>query len=52
MQNRDKLGTHVYNVPDEIDKKVAYLRLQAEGVKIDELTKEQQKYLASWDTNL
>ena len=52
IQNRDKLGTHVYNVPDEIDKKVAYLRLQAEGVKIDELTEEQQKYLVSWDTNL
>ena len=51
MQNHDKLGNHVYNVPEEIDKKVAFLKLQADGIIIDELTSEQIKYLASWDTN-
>ncbi|MDD3365515.1 MAG: adenosylhomocysteinase [Syntrophomonas sp.] len=52
IQNRDKLGNHVYNVPEEIDKKVAYMKLQADGIEIDELTSEQINYLDSWDTNL
>jgi len=52
IQNRDKLGNHVYNVPEEIDKRVAMLKLQSLGVEIDELTEEQKEYLASWDTNL
>lgn len=52
IQNREKLSNHVYNVPDEIDKRVAELKLQSLGVEIDSLTDEQQKYLDSWDTNL
>ena len=52
IQNRDQLENHVYNVPEEIDKKVAYLKLKADGVAIDELTAEQISYLASWDTNI
>jgi adenosylhomocysteinase len=52
IQNREKLGKHVYNVPEEIDKKVAYMKLQADGIEIDELTSEQLNYLESWDTNL
>lgn len=52
IDNKDKLGNHVYNVPQKIDQKVAYLKLQAEGIQIDELTAEQKKYLESWDTNL
>ncbi|HQA07419.1 MAG TPA: adenosylhomocysteinase [Syntrophomonadaceae bacterium] len=52
IQNRDKLGNHVYNVPEEIDKRVAKLKLQSLGVEIDELTEEQKEYLESWDTNL
>ncbi|MEN6462313.1 MAG: adenosylhomocysteinase, partial [Syntrophomonas sp.] len=52
IQNRDKLGNHVYKVPEEIDNKVAYLKLKANNIEIDELTSEQQNYLSSWDTNL
>ncbi|MGS0764372.1 adenosylhomocysteinase [Syntrophomonas curvata] len=52
IQNRECLGNHVYNVPAEIDQRVARLKLQADGVQIDELTGEQEAYLASWDTNL
>ncbi len=52
IQNRDKLGNHVYNVPEEIDKKVAYLKLRSESIQIDELTDEQKDYLEKWDTNL
>lgn len=43
-----KLEKRVYSVPREIDQKIAALKLQATGVKIDTLTPEQQKYLSSW----
>lgn len=52
IQNHSNLGNHVYNVPEEIDKKVALLKLKSSGIAIDELTGEQQEYLANWDTNL
>ncbi len=52
IQNRERLSNHVYNVPAEIDRRVARLKLQADGVQIDQLTSEQAAYLASWDTNL
>jgi adenosylhomocysteinase len=45
LQNHDKMGKDVYTVPYELNKKVAALKLQAMGVKIDELTKEQIEYL-------
>jgi S-adenosylhomocysteine hydrolase len=32
------------------DKRVASLKLQADGIKIDELTAEQIEYLDSWDS--
>ena len=49
-QNFEKLAPGVYDVPDEIDKEVARLKLASLGVRIDELTEEQRRYLASWDT--
>ncbi|MDD3023638.1 MAG: adenosylhomocysteinase [Syntrophomonadaceae bacterium] len=51
IKNRSKLDLHVYNVPSEIDNRVAMLKLQAGGIKIDELTIEQKSYLDAWDTN-
>jgi len=48
-KNGKKLHKKVYSVPDEIDKNVALLKLQAFGIKIDKLTAEQRKYLASWE---
>ena len=44
-----KLQKKVYEVPTTIDRKIARLKLEAMGVKIDKLTKEQEKYLASWE---
>jgi adenosylhomocysteinase len=38
----------VYPVPDEIDKAIATEKLASMGIKIDTLTDEQEKYLASW----
>jgi len=45
----DKLQAKVYCVPKEIDEKVAELKLNSMGVKIDELTAEQKKYLSTWE---
>jgi len=33
----------------EIDKEIARLKLKAMGVKLDVLTKQQEKYLNSWE---
>lgn len=42
-----KLGTHVHDVPKEIEDSVAALKLAAMNVKIDKLTTDQVAYLAS-----
>ncbi len=49
VKNAEKLEKKVYSVPEEIDQKIAKLKLAAMGVTIDELTAEQVKYLASWE---
>jgi adenosylhomocysteinase len=49
LRNSRDLENDVYSVPEDIDKDIARLKLNAMGVKIDTLTPEQQKYLASWE---
>jgi adenosylhomocysteinase len=44
-----KLHPKVYVVPKEIDETVAELKLKTMGIKIDELTPEQKKYLSTWE---
>jgi len=44
-----KLNNQVYKVPENIDKNIAALKLKSMGIKIDNLTQEQKKYLASWE---
>lgn len=44
-----RLQNKVYPVPSQIDQGIAVLKLKALGVKIDTLTEEQKKYLASWE---
>ena len=48
MKNHSKLEKKVYSVPEEIDKSVARMKLEAMSVQIDKLTPEQQEYLAGW----
>ncbi len=48
-KNSSKLENKVYKVPQNIDEQIAYLKLKAMGVTIDKLTKEQKRYLASWE---
>lgn len=47
-ENAGKLQNKVYDVPEEIDKKVALMKLSALGIKIDALTPEQEEYLRGW----
>ncbi|WP_297456528.1 adenosylhomocysteinase [Persephonella sp.] len=49
VKNHQKLQPKVYKVPDELDFEVARLKLNAMGIKIDQLTDEQKKYLSSWE---
>jgi len=49
VKNAKRLTKNVHSVPDNIDKEVARLKLNAMGIKIDNLTKEQKKYLQSWE---
>lgn len=48
FKNAKKLEKKVYSVPEEIDREIARLKLESMGIKIDRLTKEQDRYLHSW----
>jgi len=48
VKNYASLEKKVYPVPVELDKRVAKLKLESLGIKIDRLTSEQEEYLASW----
>ena len=43
------LKNEVYRVPREIDEKIAFLKLEALGLKTEILTPEQKEYLTSWE---
>lgn len=45
-----ELENKVYRVPEELDKEIAALKLQAMGITIDTLSPAQEKYLDSWET--
>ena len=49
LAKSEKMPPKVYSVPKEIDEAVARLKLEAMRIKIDELTEEQKKYLATWE---
>jgi adenosylhomocysteinase len=49
VRQAGRLAREVHRIPRELDQGIARLKLRAMGVGIDELTAEQQKYLASWD---
>jgi adenosylhomocysteinase len=48
VKNHSTLQKAVYSVPENLDKQVAKLKLEAMKVSIDRLTMEQEHYLASW----
>src|SRR5216110_3492999 len=48
VKNYKTLEKRVYRVPEDLDKRVAKLKLESMGIKIDKLTPEQEEYLAGW----
>ena len=47
-QRAGQLESRVYEVPPEIDREIARLKLESMGIAIDSLTPAQQEYLSSW----
>jgi adenosylhomocysteinase len=48
VKNHASLERKVFPVPVDLDKRVARLKLESMGMKVDKLTPEQEEYLASW----
>ena len=49
VKNAKNLKKEVHTLSDEIDQKIASLKLKAIGVTVDKLTADQKKYLGSWE---
>ncbi len=49
VQKGASLGKKVFPVPAPIDQRIARLKLQSMGIRIDRLTAEQKAYLAAWE---
>ncbi|WP_267641608.1 adenosylhomocysteinase [Haloarchaeobius amylolyticus] len=49
VENGEEYEAGVHDVPDELDKEVAEIKLAAEGVEFDALTDEQREYMGSWE---
>ncbi len=48
VTHRKELKARVYDVPADLDEKVAWLKLKAMGVQIDKLSESQKAYLSDW----
>ncbi|MFC6939509.1 adenosylhomocysteinase [Salinirubellus sp. GCM10025818] len=48
VENGDDYSAAVHDVPDRLDREVAEIKLDAEGVDIDDLTDVQTEYMDSW----
>jgi len=48
VNNHARMEKKVYAVPEDQDKRVARLKLESMGIRIDRLTPQQEEYLASW----
>ncbi|MCX8169385.1 MAG: adenosylhomocysteinase [Candidatus Methanomethylicia archaeon] len=49
IENKGELKPKLYEVPIEIDRMVALLKLKSIGIEIDKLTEEQLEYLSKWE---
>jgi adenosylhomocysteinase len=49
IKTKRKLGPAVYPVPERIDQEVGRLKLASMNISIGSLTREQKKYLGSWE---
>ncbi|SEK95104.1 adenosylhomocysteinase [Haloferax larsenii] len=48
VENGDDYDAGVHEVPDELDREVAEIKLEAEGIEFDSMTDEQREYMGSW----
>ena len=48
VKNQGKLEPGIHKIPEDVDKEIARLKLQAMGIAIDNLTPEQIEYINSW----
>jgi len=48
VENAADYDAGVHDVPDDLDREVAEIKLDAEGIEFDELTPEQAEYMDSW----
>ncbi|AKU06349.1 adenosylhomocysteinase [Haloferax gibbonsii] len=48
VENGDDYDAGVHDVPDELDREVAEIKLEAEGIEFDSMTDEQREYMGSW----
>jgi len=48
VKNGSTLKNQVYSVPEDIDREIARIKLEAMGIFVDILTDEQVHYLNSW----
>ena len=48
-EGRRTYDAGVHDVPDDLDREVAEIKLATEGIEIDALSDEQTEYLGSWD---
>ena len=49
LKNASSMTPNVYTIPQEVDKEIARLKLEAMGIAIDVLTEEQVQYLNQWE---
>ncbi len=49
VKNRNQLSNTVQTLPEELDREIAALKLEAMGIQIDKLTDEMIKYMNSWN---
>lgn len=49
VENGESYDAGVHDVPDTLDKEIAEIKLEAEGVEFDSLSEEQVEYMSSWD---
>jgi adenosylhomocysteinase len=50
VKNKGELTPGIHSIPEAVDKQIALLKLQAMGIHIDALTKDQIDYANSWKT--
>lgn len=48
LDNRDSLLNRVYEIPEEIDRYIAVMKLKSMGIELDNLSDKQIEYLHSW----